>query len=221
MGDETTRSGCLGRILKMIGIGPGSDASRESNRLPYRLRDDFLSPAELSFYRVLEQAAGGQYAINAKVRIADLLFVPKQHGDQSWRNKIDRKHADFLLCAPATMRPQLVIELDDTSHDRPDRQERDAFLDEAFAAAGLAILHIKAARSYSIVDLRQQITEVLSSNQSASVSSAPPLPTCQEPLCPKCSTPMVQRQAGKGKHAGKRFWACTNYPKCREIIGID
>ncbi len=32
---------------------------------------------------------------------------------------------------------------------------------------------------------------------------------------------MVQRKAAKGKHAGKRFWACTNYPPCREIIGID
>jgi hypothetical protein len=41
------------------------------------------------------------------------------------------------------------------------------------------------------------------------------------PVCPACNSPMVKRMAKKGPHAGKRFWACSAYPKCRKILAID
>ncbi len=53
---ESQQSGCLGFFLKLLGIGPGAGSGRGKNDLPYRLRDNFLSAAELAFYRVLEQA---------------------------------------------------------------------------------------------------------------------------------------------------------------------
>ena len=40
--------GCLAAILALFGIRLGD---RRPRRLPYRQRDDFLSPAEFSFYR--------------------------------------------------------------------------------------------------------------------------------------------------------------------------
>jgi len=42
----------------------------------------------------------------------------------------------------------------------------------------------------------------------------------EPPVCPKCASEMVRRQATKGQHAGKHFWACTAYPKCRQVIAI-
>lgn len=44
--------GCLAAILSLFGINLGGGAEPVVE-LPYRLRDDFLSPAEFSFYRVL------------------------------------------------------------------------------------------------------------------------------------------------------------------------
>lgn len=218
---EQRQSGCFGFFLKLFGIGPGAGSGRGKNDLPYRLRDNFLSAAELAFYRVLEQAVGQTYSINNKVRLWDVLYVPRSDESRTYENKISSKHIDFLLCNPTTMQPVLAIELDDASHNRKDRQERDAFLDQALGAAGLSILHIKAARTFSITEVRQQIADVLP--DTASITSAlPTLPaSSSEPSCPKCHTAMVQRKAAKGAHAGKRFWACTNYPQCREIIGID
>lgn len=35
------------------------------------------------------------------------------------------------------------------------------------------------------------------------------------PMCPKCNTPMVMREARRGPNAGEKFWGCANYPKCR------
>ncbi|HFQ94723.1 MAG TPA: DUF2726 domain-containing protein, partial [Anaerolineae bacterium] len=76
---------------------------------PYHLRDDFLSPAELNFYRALVTAVSDWAIIFTKVSLGDLFFA--QTGDrgqnQAYRNKIDRKHVDFLLCDPQTVRPIL------------------------------------------------------------------------------------------------------------------
>ena len=228
MANHQEASGCLGFFLNLFGISPGNGGSgRRGSQLPYRLRDKFLSSAELAFYRVLEQAVGPAYSINNKVRLWDVLSVPRREDSRAYENKISSKHVDFLLCDPTTMQPVLAIELDDASHQRKDRQDRDKFVDESFAAAGLAILHIKAARSYSISDVQQQIAAALPKKRSAHQTSPPPMPASQSPptatapMCPKCHAAMVQRKAAKGKHAGKRFWACTNYPQCREIIGID
>ncbi len=221
MRKHSERAGCLGLFLKLLRISPDFQSGRRQPDFPYRLRENFLSPAELSFYRVLVQSVGESFSINNKVRLWDILTVPKHEGSRSYENRISSKHIDFLLCDPTTMQPVLAIELDDASHARKDRQERDAFLDQALAAAGLAILHIRAARAYSVAEVQQQINGVISAT--TTISSHQPLlkSVSNEPSCPKCHAVMVQRKAAKGVHAGKRFWACTNYPRCREIIGID
>jgi restriction system protein len=38
--------------------------------------------------------------------------------------------------------------------------------------------------------------------------------TSDQPSCPVCGQPMVQRTARKGPHTGKPFWGCTGYPDC-------
>lgn len=40
-------------------------------------------------------------------------------------------------------------------------------------------------------------------------------------LCPKCGSPMILRIAKKGDRAGKPFYGCSSYPKCRGIINIE
>ncbi len=39
-------------------------------------------------------------------------------------------------------------------------------------------------------------------------------------LCPKCGARMVKRVASKGARAGKAFYGCSAFPKCRFIINI-
>ncbi|MGI5935357.1 MAG: NERD domain-containing protein [Oscillospiraceae bacterium] len=40
-------------------------------------------------------------------------------------------------------------------------------------------------------------------------------------LCPKCGAPMILRKAMKGPNAGKEFYGCANFPKCRGIVQIQ
>lgn len=39
--------------------------------------------------------------------------------------------------------------------------------------------------------------------------------------CPKCGGAMVMREAKKGQNSGKKFWGCSNFPKCRSVVIIS
>lgn len=39
-------------------------------------------------------------------------------------------------------------------------------------------------------------------------------------VCPKCGAAMVLRTAKKGEHAGKQFWGCSAFPKCRGVVNL-
>lgn len=53
-----------------------------------------------------------------------------------------------MLCDPETSRPIIAIELDDPSHARPNRIERDEMVDNTFKDAGLLPLHTRATYRY-------------------------------------------------------------------------
>ena len=209
------RPGCLLVILKLFGIAPSGSAGVS---LSYRRRDDFLSAAERSFFGVLQQAVGARGVVFAKVRVADLLYVPRGEGSLAAQNRINAKHVDFVLCEPGTLQPLAAIELDDASHRRSDRVDRDEFLDAAFEAADLRLLRFPVERQYEL----RQVAETLETALQPKVSKAElPIPSGDSPEgpeCPRCRQPMVLRKASTGPRKGRPFYGCSNYPKCRETI---
>ena len=110
--------------------------SRRSNSLPYRRRDVLLSRGEAAFFRALLQAASSHYVIAFKVRAADLITCSESAWDDGFGHMVAKHHLDFVLCDRRSIKIVAAIELDDRSHDSPHRQQRDEFLDRAFAAAG-------------------------------------------------------------------------------------
>ena len=206
--------GCLAAILLLFGI---KLAKPQVPNL-FRLRDDFLSPAEFSFYKVLASVLDPRFIICPKVRLGDIVYVPGQ-GNQGLRNKIDRKHIDFLICDAATMKPRCALELDDQSHTRPDRQSRDDFVNQVFASANLPLLHIPNQRAYNPAELLAALQPSLEPTK----PKPPRLPAAQSslpPTCPKCRVPMVERIAKRSPNAGKPFYGCPNYPRCHETVPI-
>lgn len=217
--------GCLFAFLRIF--MPGSKSSAGDQSLPYRLTDRFLSPAEISFYHALKSVVGDNATICSKVNLADIIKVAA--GTDNWRsfnNRIDRKHADFLLCDPKTMRPLLAIELDDSSHNKADRKERDIFVDEVFQAAQLPLVHVPVRDAYQVSELSALVGRYITPAPTAPAPqqhSAPTMPTIDcarptAPICPKCNIPLVLRTAGKGEKHGEQTWGCQNYPRCRERV---
>ncbi len=214
--------------------------------LPYRLTP-LLTDAERRFFEALQAAVASRAMICPKVGLGDLFRV--EHRDYKKRSaywkKINRKHVDFVLCDPRTLLPLLAIELDDSSHARSDRQQRDAFVDQVYAAAGLPLLHITGRRSYDVSVLQLQLQPFL--GDALVLDPPPPLHRAEEPVtyqpqqvgliphanepqadavqapptCPQCGSVMVLRTAVKGKYAGERFWGCSNYPDCRAFIRYE
>lgn len=186
-------------------------------KLPYCKRD-LLSPAEVNFFRVLSQVIGDEYLITFKVRLADIMSVrPGTKERQTAQNKINCKHVDFLICDKTDLSAKFAIELDDKSHDLPSRIDRDDFLNEAFEAAGIPLIRIPVKRSYSTDELNSIIKESLNSQQDKGKSN---IPSPEIPVCDKCGAEMVLRTSQKGDNAGNRFWGCSNFPKCRNIVPI-
>jgi hypothetical protein len=212
--NANNNGGCLFALINAL-FGKGkTDAP-----LPYRVRDDFLSPAESSFYRVLLLVCGEQYRVFPKVRLVDILFVQK--GVEKWQshhNRISNRHVDFLLCHPQTLRPALAVELDDSSHNRSDRKERDAFFDQAFKAAVLPMLHVPAKNTYDVQQLRTLLSTGLAEVARPSAGTTTPGSSSPErPICPKCGIPLIVKRNDK---TGQPFYACNNFPKCRETRSI-
>jgi len=177
-----TNKGCLGSIFNLLGMqaktrptvrtsgiqsqtGPTTQNISADNdidevlpvSMPYRVRDNFLSPTELSFYHVLRGVVGDRAVVCPEMNLSSIFFVAKPNENQSFRARISQKSIDFLLCEPKTMKPVVGIELDDTSHARPDRQTRDEFVNKVFEAAELPLLRIPAQRAYTTNDLARQL----------------------------------------------------------------
>jgi hypothetical protein len=243
MDDNKDRFPLLRRILRAIGLPAEAvddiverildwlstkDAPTAGfTALPFKLRDDFLSPAEVSFFQVLRAAVGERALVFTKVNLADLFFVATgdHRQNRALANRVDRKHVDFLVCDPKCVRPCVALELDDQSHARADRKTRDELVDAVFAAAGLPLLRVTAKTGYAPQEIQALLSPYLQPvptvTTAALVAPAPdPVvnPAGATPVCPKCGAIMLLRTAKTGANAGGKFWGCPNFPRCRTMV---
>lgn len=224
-------------------------STSKGDSLSFDRREPLFSPAERSFLGILEQALNSKYRILGKVRLGDLVKPAKGLSNSkrvSGLNKVNQKHIDFVVCTATDLAVVGVVELDDQSHGREDRAERDVFVDHTLGCAGIPIARFSAKKGYQIQEVRTKLAEAfklsisvpVTSSSSAhdsvqpmSVSEPAParvpatavaLPETKEasPSCKKCGAAMVRRKAKNGPHAGNLFWACSTFPKCRQVVAI-
>ena len=189
--------------------------SKESPTLPYRLRQEFFSPAEAAFYRVLSEMVKDRLYICPKVPLQDLFFVTRPNENVHYFNKIYRKVVDFLLLQRDTLKPTLAIELDypkQTGH-----RQNDMFMDDLFATANLPLVHITVQPTYDIAALAAQFSEAMKKARDETPSSRY---ADYSPTCPNCGITMVLRIYRTGVKAGQRYYGCLNYPACQEMLPV-
>jgi len=195
-----------------------------------------LTPAERSFWQVLQQCLPDGYVLLAKVRLADIVNVKKGFDAktrQAHFNRISRKHADFVICDAVEMMPRAVIKLDDASHQARRSSERDEQKDRIIEGAGIRLLRIRAQRAYDTGQLRESLLTATARRSIAqplaaqigqeSEASRTDDPTANPatPNCPKCGSVMVLRVAKQGANKGGQFWGCGRYPHCKGILIVD
>lgn len=106
------------------------------------IRVPLLTQREQRQYAVLKQIADEKNVlICPKVRLLDL--VSPVHGVRNYKallSKVMSKHVDFVICSQE-MYVLGIIELDDSTHFRQDRIQRDEFVDTVLQSAGYKIKH--------------------------------------------------------------------------------
>lgn len=196
-----------------------------TDEFSYEKNEPLFSPAERSFFGVLNQAVQEQAVVFGKVRVADVLRPPKGMGRSNWQkafNRISSKHFDYVICTPDTLLVLAVIELDDKSHAKGKRAERDRFLDAACSSAELPLHRFKAAATYSISEVRNVLyPPVEDAVDEPSLPETAQVEGKEKQVCPKCSSPLVKKVAKKGEHKGNQFLACSAFPKCRYIANTN
>lgn len=194
--------------------------SEESNiRLPYRLKEPFLSKTEAALFRLLVEIMGERYMVCPKVALSDLFIILRPNENVHYFNKIFRKHVDFLLCDPKTFAPAFGVEIV-----KPIAKdivcEADKFMEDIFTQAGIPLVHIPSRENYDPKD-------VISLFQLAVVKTSRISPVRDEslldtvPNCPICGKMMVLRMHRNGEEKGKKYYGCIDNPHCAGVVQIE
>lgn len=114
--------------------------------------------------KALYIAVDGKASIYGKVRIADVLEPVKGLSRSNCRislNKIAMKHFDFVICNNEDLSIICAIELDDKSHNKKHRVERDVFVNNACESAGFPLIRFKTSSSYRTIELQNKLSSIL------------------------------------------------------------
>lgn len=126
------------------------DMTKSSTHIPssspyiYSRKLYIMTRSEAFCFRKLEEASSQHYYVFPQVHLSSLLNHAVK--GQNWKgalSKIQRKSVDFVLVDKSSLQTAFAIELDDTSHLKPDRQERDTFVNEVIRAAGIPLVRLR------------------------------------------------------------------------------
>jgi hypothetical protein len=187
-------------------------------RLPYRLREPFLTTTELALFRVLSQMMGERYWVCPKVALNDVFYIVRPNENVHFFNKIFRKHVDFLLCDPKTFLPAFGVEMVKPVA-RTDTRDSDKFMSELFTGAGIPLVHIPSAEKYDpseIIMLFQLAMTKIGGTASLRIDN----PADNIPNCPVCGKMMVLRAHRNGPENGTMYYGCINNPTCPGAVPI-
>ena len=139
---------------------PRKSQQSRQGEYKYQTVQALISPAEKTFLSMLDQAVQGRGRVFCMVRVADIIKPDKSLDKNQWKthfNKTTQKHFDFVLCDLQTLQPLCVIELNDKSHKRKNRQERDSFLAAACKSADLPLYFIPVSNKYDAAEIASYV----------------------------------------------------------------
>ena len=114
----------------------------------YKIKEEFITENELKLYKVLKKVAYElKLDIFTQVALNRILEINNRRKQQQLRNRIDRKSIDFVLYDEKTKKIVCCIELDDSTHEREERIERNLFLDKIFKDT-IKLIRIKVQNYY-------------------------------------------------------------------------
>lgn len=152
-------------ILVVVIVRRWGRKNRRAGGYEYSRKEFFMSRPEHECFDALVSAVGDKYYVFPQVHLSNILY--HRIKGQGWKgafSHINQKSVDFVLCDKAYISPKLVIELDDQTHNRQDRIERDGEVERMISTAGLPLLRLENHGGFNPADLLVRIRGVLGEN---------------------------------------------------------
>ena len=122
--------------------------------VPHKKSEYLTTPNERKFHAALLEALPDGYTVHCQTALMALVQpVDRKNNSRTWA-----KRMDFVITDLET-RVIAVIELDDSSHARHDRQKRDYYVNQALDGHHL-LLRVQSSRTYCSSDIQSLITNI-------------------------------------------------------------
>lgn len=132
----------------------------KTNIYQYTSKHSIMTRSEVDFFKMLIEVAGDRYHVFPQVHLSAILDhkIKGQNWKASFKH-INGKSVDFVLCDKQSLVPLYAVELDDSTHQLPDRNIRDIEVERIFQAANLPLVRFSNYKSLSLEDIAQKFFE--------------------------------------------------------------
>lgn len=147
----------LGLLVKLLN---NKNLNNTDNNIKYLIKQNPMTETEIKFIKELKKITDiNNLIILPQVQLQS-IFHTINNKDITSFNKIKSKSIDFAI-VDNNYNYKLFIELDDYTHNRKNRIQRDQFINELFKTYNLKLKRIKVQNNYNIEDLKEIIKEVV------------------------------------------------------------
>ena len=155
-------------IFKGIGKIKQTEDSNENNsqikkaQYRYYAKPYVMTSRENECFKILNEIFSSKWFVVPQVHLSALLDyrVKGQNWNAAFRH-INGKSVDFVLIGKESYKVICVIELDDSTHSKPDRIERDVEIERMFKEAKIPLARISKFESMTKPELAKAITDVI------------------------------------------------------------
>lgn len=129
----------------------------------YKPKRYIITLNELNFYTILIEIVKEMDMILFS-QVALYNIIETKNNNQAAFNKIRSKTIDFVIVDKNNCRIKLCIELDDYTHKKQDRIERDKFINKLFDDLNINLIRFKVSNYYNKEALKKRIKENIKEN---------------------------------------------------------
>ena len=128
----------------------------------YFAKSSIMTQRESVLFKQLNDMLGSKWYVVPQVHLSALLNhkIKGQNWNAAFKH-INGKSVDYVLLSKETMKPVCAVELDDSSHYRDDRIERDMEVERIFADAKIPLARLCKPEEMSRQDIVNVIAEAV------------------------------------------------------------
>lgn len=179
---------------------------------PYTSTKSVMTYAEKTLFKLMNRVFNEKLKCIDKhvfifpmVRVADFIKLDNSLSfDRKAFYNIAYKHIDFLVCAGESLDILFAVELDDSYHNKPEKIERDKFIEKTLRDCGIQLFRVSERIKYVTEETLSDMVDFLLE--------------LYAPICPLCGAITVLKKSGVSSNFRHRFYGCSMWHTKNDCI---